>query len=470
MQGKDCQSCQFEVNPELVDLPLAKERSVKLSVKVKRPWVGRIKHLQIEAKALLSDLRLGSTDPATQLLTLKLFPIVPTWLLLFLLALLIALLAVILKPAPISHVATVTSVQFSDTSGRFPLVLSGAKDCAIRTWTFTETAETLNPQGALPKKFMGTPCRELKPQSSKGLLAITEYAVRVLELIRVNNNQAFVFAGLENGEIKVWDVNTGEYLYKLKDSKDLTNDQVLSLAFTNNSRYLYSSYGSGSIRKWQIPLNAQSSSNPQLLKLPDRSRFGSRLQAWAIALSPDQKVLVSAGQYKSLIRWDLSKPKPIPTEISIPSKFGSQGVNDYFWNIAFAPKTQLLGTADSDGFITLWNINKCQTIKSSHPESLSSQLPKTECEIYARWQASPEGKDIRSIRFTPSGKKLVTAGDDGKIVVWTISKKYPTKQQVVATHSSGITSIDLIVTAQQRILIASGSQDSLVRIDTFQQK
>ncbi|MBD2308745.1 hypothetical protein H6G17_25070 [Chroococcidiopsis sp. FACHB-1243] len=462
LRGKDCQSCQFQVDPENADLPLATETSVKLSVKVKRPWIGRVKRLQIEAKAWLSNQILGSTDPTTQVLTLKVFPIVPTWLLLILLALLSALLAVILQPS-ISHLATVNVVRFSGTSGRFPLVLSGADDCTIRSWTTAPSwlfakPETLRPQGELAEDFLNTVCSSRKPES-KGLLAVLGQAVRALELIPVNNNQ--VFAGLENGEIQAWDVNTGRKQYSLKDSKDKTGDRVLSLAFTQNSRYLYSGYGSGTVRKWQIPPRGQSGSNPQPFTPPAPFQF----QVWAIALSPDEKVLISTGQFKRLLHWDLSQPgNPRPTQISLSSQFGNQGENDFFWSIAFAPKSHLLATADSDGYITLWDLQKCQMMKSNYLKYPSSQLPQTKCEISDRWQASPA--DVRSIRFTPDGRRLVSAGDDGQIVAWAIAenKKHdPTQKQIVASLSRRIASIDLVAN-QQRTLIASGGEDFQVRL------
>ena len=98
-------------------------------------------------------------------------------------------------------------------------------------------------------------------------------------------------------------------------------------------------------------------------------------------------------------------------------------------------------------------------VKSSHAKDSNSQLPQTKCEIYDRWQASPA--DIRSIRFTPDGRHLVSAGDDGKIIAWAITedKKHDlNKKQIVATLCRRITSIDLVAN-EQRTLIASVGED-----------
>ena len=286
--------CQSTVNPVDANLPLGEETPVALSIKTKRPWIGRVKLLQFEVKAWLSDQRLGNTDPATQPLTLKVSPIVPAWLILALLALLSALLAILLQTSP-SHLAAVNAVRFSGSSGRLPLVLSGSDDCTIRSWTIAQMRfvgkETLSPQGSLAEGSLQAACSNRKLRSSQGLLAVLGQAVRTLELIPVNNSS--VFAGLQNGEIQAWNVNTGEKQYVLKDQQDKTGDFALSLAFTEDASRLYSGYGSGTIREWQIPPSGQSRWNPNRLILPNRFLF----QVWALALSPDRKMLVPKRSY-----------------------------------------------------------------------------------------------------------------------------------------------------------------------------
>lgn len=463
MQGKDCQMCQSTVNPVDANLPLGEETPVALSIKTKRPWIGRVKLLQFEVKAWLSDQRLGNTDPATQPLTLKVSPIVPAWLILALLALLSALLAILLQQPPVSHLAAVNAVRFNGSSGLLPLVLSGSDDCTIRSWTIAQKPfvgkETLRPQSSLAEGSLQAACSNRKLRSSQGLLAVVGQAVRTLELIPVNNSS--VFAGLQNGEIQAWDVNTGKKQYVLKDQQDKTGDFALSLAFTEDASRLYSGYGSGTIREWQIPPSAQSRWNPNRLILPNRFQF----QVWALALSPDRKMLVSAGQFKRLMLWNFAAAKkPVATQILLSSEFGNQGQNDFFWSIAFAGRSHLLATADSDGYITLWNLDKCQEIKpNNNVEDSSSQLPQTRCEISDRWRASQA--NIRSIRFTPDGQRLVSAGDDGQIIAWTLvgNKQDETKKVIVDTVSSKIINIDL-ATNERRTLIASGAEDSQVRL------
>lgn len=83
--------CQSRVTPETIELPSANKTTAKLITRAKRPWIGRSKYLEIEAEATtLSDRRVN-IEPATQLLTLKVTPIVPMWLVVLLPLLLVFL-------------------------------------------------------------------------------------------------------------------------------------------------------------------------------------------------------------------------------------------------------------------------------------------------------------------------------------------------------------------------------------------
>jgi WD40 repeat protein len=458
VRGQDAQQCQIQVDPEKAVLPLGEITPISLTLSPRRPWIGWSRKLKFEVKPWLSDPRLGSSDPATQILFLKVFPIIPLWMLLAFLAM---IAAIVFRPTTISHMAGVNAVRLSGTSGRLPLVLSGSDDCSIRSWGGTDRG-TLDPQGALSKGTLTKTCTSAQPSSSRGLLAITQQAIRSLALVPVKNNQ--VFAGLENGMIQVWDINAGKGLYTLKDPKDRTSDRILDLTFTRNSLTLYSSYGSGTIRSWQRPRDVRFESKPaKVLKLSDRFSF----QAWSLALSPDEKTLVSAGQFKRLILWDVSKSKPSAQQLRLSDDAQNRGDNDFFWDVNFAPNAPILAASDSDGYITLWDLSKCEKAKLPK-KSAADKLLQTSCQQLARWQASQTS--VRRVLFTPDQRWLVSAGDDGQILAWHLTEQLtpdPTqKPKAIATLPSRVTSLDLTANAQG-IWIASGSEDAQVRLHRF---
>jgi WD40 repeat protein len=458
MRGQDARKCQIQVNPEKAALPLGEVTPVSLSISPRRPWIGWSRKLKFEVKPWLSDPRLGSTDPATQILFLRVFPILPLWMLLAFLAM---IAAIIFRPMPISHLAGVNAVRLSGTSGRLPLVFSAADDCSIRSWSGTES-ETLDPQGVLSKGILAKTCTSTQPGSSRGLFAITEQAIRTLALIPVKNNQ--IFAGLENGAIKVWDINAGQELYTLKDPNDQTSDRILDLQFTRNSLTLYSSYGSGTVRSWQRSRDINFESKPaKVLRLGDRFAF----QAWSLALSPDEKTLASAGQFKRLILWDVSKAKPLARQLRLADDTQNRGDNDFFWDVNFAPNAPMLAASDSDGFITLWDLSKCEKVTLPKKPSVD-RLIQQSCSQSARWQASQTS--VRRVLFTPDQRWLVSAGDDGKILAWHLTNKLipdlTQRPKQIATLPGRVTSLDLIAN-NQGIWIASGSEDAQVRLHRF---
>ena len=452
VRGQDAKQCKIEVSSDLV-LPVGEITSANLNISPRRPWIGWPRKLKFEVKPWLSDPRLGSCDPATQILFLKVFPIIPLWLLLAL----SMIAAVVFKPMPITHLAGVNAVRLSGTSGRSPLVMSASDDCSIRTWGVTDWG-TLAPQGALSKGTLAKTCTDAQPKSSQGLLAISQQAIRLLALTPVKNNQ--VFAGLENGTVQVWDINTGKGLYTLKDPKDQTSDRILDLMFTRNSLTLYTSYGSGIIRSWQRPRDIRFDSKPaKVLKVPDSFAY----QAWSLTLSPDEKTLVSAGQFKRLVLWDVAKSQP--RQLRLSENAQNRGENDFFWDVSFAPSLPVLAASDSDGYITLWNLSQCQKASTKSPKK---QLPQQSCAQLARWQASKTS--VRSILFTPDQRWLVSAGDDGQILAWHLTAKGtpdPTqKPKRIATLPHRITSLDAIA-KEQGVWIASGSDDARVRLYRF---
>jgi WD40 repeat protein len=331
----------------------------------------------------------------------------------------------------------------------------------MRSWGATDWI-TLQPQGILRKEIPVKTCTVKQPGSSQGLFSVTQQAIRSMALVPVKNNQ--VFAGLENGTIQIWDVNSGQSLYALRDPADQTSDRSLDLTFTRSGLTLYSGYGSGTIRSWQRPKDIRFPAKPaKTLKLSDRSAF----QVWSLALNADEKLLVSAGQFKRLVIWDVSKSNPTPQQLRLTDAQQTRGENDFFWDADFAPQAPILAAADSDGFITLWDFSQCHSdLQATRPTP--NELPEKNCQQLARWRASK--KSVRQIRFTADQRWLVSAGDDGRIMAWPLTNRKvldtTQKPREIAALPSRVTSLDLI-TNDQGVWIASGSVDAQVRLHRF---
>jgi WD40 repeat protein len=423
IQGKDQPRCSSKVIPQEANLNLGETTQVLLEAHKPRPWVGFPQTLRLEAAAALSDQRLGSADPATQNLELQVFPILPLWLQAALVALLAALIALWPRSSPEGHTDFVNSVRFS---GDVLSVLSGSDDRTIRRWTVDGDS--------------------LKP---KGVLATTDKSVRVLRFVPENNDQ--VAAGLENGVIQLWNVPLAE---KTREFAYRQGDRVFDLVFSKDSRSLFSGHGSGLVLWWD---RATLGNKPrQIFKLNRNLDYTVQ----ALALSPDQRTLVSAGRFNRLVLWNLANPKARPQRISFQG-----GQNDLIWSAAFGAPN-LLATSDSRGYITLWDLGACKTNTLTNPPPSQPDIPvDIDCAVRDQWQGHGV-TSVRAIAFSADGRLLVSAGDDGRVVLWPLTAQGKRDPKMITgkeidRHSAKVNSVDIARDTQGILVVSSGDDQQV---------
>jgi WD40 repeat protein len=465
IQGRDSQKCTFSNSPSTADLNLGKTTEVLLTVTSERPWVGMGKTLQLEAKPILADRRLGTTDPATASFTVKVLPTIPLWLQLSSIAAVVGLIMLLLKPGSIAHTAAVNSVRLSGDGGT---VVSGADDCTIRRWR--RDGGKIVP---FPIIAQGDSIACGKSQNPQGLLAIPDRSVSVLRLMPEDSNR--LAAGLENGTVELWNVATAKEIGKLKLPPQQPGDRIFGMVFSQDSKYLFVGHGSGYLNVWQ-----RSSADGQF-QLADpthlidlKSQLKLNFQVRALALNSAQNILAIGGNFK---RFALLTGKDRVVEATSPQitfqkleKIDdklSAGNGDYIWGLAFAPNApSILATADSDGYITIWDLSNCAKIDAAGKGITELDCQK-EAGIKARWRGSQQS--IRSIVFSEDGRLLVSGGDDGKLMAWWLTPAYqidvskaPIGQEIYHSDRK-INSIDL-KTIDRGVAIITGSEDFQVKI------
>ncbi|OKH50485.1 hypothetical protein NIES2101_19330 [Calothrix sp. HK-06] len=450
LQGANYRQCSSKLFPEYAELPLGQTTNVKLQVKTKRPWVGWLKTLRFDAKAILSDQRLGGADPTTQALELKVLPILPLWLQLALIALLLLLLSLLFKPELVAHTDSINVVRFSADALS---AVSGSNDSTVRRWRVN--GSKLDPEG------------ESQTQKVKGILGETKGEVFSLRFDPHKNNR--VAAGMKNSVIQLWNVAKREKEAELKLPDFLgKTDKVFDLVFTqNDKRYLISGYPNRKVLVW-----VRDSATEEFQPQPQRI-INIDYDVYSMALSRDDKTLAVAGNFKSLTLLDLNKLNTLPQQnnnltkddlvklnlskgkFSVADDNIGYGSNDRIFSVAFSPQnSNLLATADSDGYITILDY-QCQN--STKPDQ-QQVLHQKQCER-ARWQVSSGA--VRSIAFTSDGKKLVSAGDDGRVLVWQLTSEgklstEAVKGKQIAKRDHLINSID--INSQGDMVIIGGEE------------
>jgi WD40 repeat protein len=498
-------NCEFKV-PETVELTPGESRTdVQLLAKGKRPWWGGKRQIFFETSANVThsqepngESTVDITDiavvPNTHVLELQILPIIPLWLQIFAGLIPFAFLAYWLMQAPtkIMHTASVNSVRFF---GNGSLVFSGSSDRTIRKWQIEDGAWHLN-----------TPYLE-----HKNAIADEKDIAKAVRVIRPNPNDSKdeIAIGLENGEVKLWDIATNkEKSLQETNAKSQKDNRVFDLAYTQNARFLFSGHGDGTVKTWSMETLKQTSVG---VKVP--------FTISALALDDSQAgypLLIIAGRYNQIVVWDMNAktiyklPYTYKQDQTSSNNSFSPVIGQHHYITSLATGNNVLASADNQGYITLWDMEKirsciakpspikAETNKNSNsvsntkdtkngkktelktPDKLGNTTKILPCNLkYTQWRDGHDRQPVRSVSLTQDGKYLASGGDDGRAILWELGrdtederslkiiteKPKPQKYQIDSLGIK-INSID-IKTLPDKLLITTGDDEKHVRICRF---
>ena len=277
---------------------------------------------------------------------------------------------------------------------------------ADETATGRTVADTTAPTGQSTQPAAESSNRPLAParslESKSQIWAIATHTR--------SDNQLLIASGEANGQVKLWDGQTGDVIRTLPGH----NDTVRDLAISSTGQQLASSSGDG-IKVWDVETGALVYAIPAA---------GSPV--WSLAISPDDSTLISGDYAGKISAWQLDTGEPL---YSVEN--GST-----VWSLAIAPSGETFVSGGKEG-IRHWSLSdgwKLQAFKD-------------------------HAADVRSVAISPDGQTLVSGSWDNTIKLWDLnSGKLKT---TLEGHEGRVVTVAI---SEDGTRLASGSIDNTTKL------
>jgi WD40 repeat protein len=174
----------------------------------------------------------------------------------------------------------------------------------------------------------------------------------------------------------VWDADSGRELRRFAGAR-----RIWDIAVSRDERTVITAGLDGTVRWWDL----DTASEVNCLR-------GHTAAVHCVALAPDGWSTVSGGADRSVRLWDLGAAR---------QKHLLQAEGTAVWSVAYAADGRHVAAGTFDGFVRLWDVT------GSQPRM--QPLPK--------WHAGP----VRAVAFSPDGRTLASACGAGRVILWDVT-------------------------------------------------
>ncbi|KAJ7091064.1 WD40-repeat-containing domain protein [Mycena epipterygia] len=333
----------------------------------------------------------------------------------------------------LGHKFSVTSVGFSPNGLH---IISGSDDSTVRIWNVltgeqlheleghkhSVSSVSFSPDGLCAISGSSTSSMN-RPGSSENTVHIWDVSTgeQLYKLEGHKNDVTSVsfspdglraMSGSHDNTVRIWDVSTGEQLHEPEDDMDW----VTSANFLPDGLHAISGSQNNTVRIWDV------STGQQLHKLVGQENMSS------ISFSPDGLHIISGSYDKTVRIWDVFTGEQLHK---------LEGHEDWVRSVSFSHDGSRAISGSEDNTVRIWDV------------STGKQLHKLVGHMHF----------VISVSFSPDGLRAISGSIEKTVRIWDV----PTGEQLhkLEGHEHCVTSVSFSPDGLRAI---SGSHDNTVRI------
>ncbi|HTW97373.1 MAG TPA: helix-turn-helix domain-containing protein [Acidimicrobiales bacterium] len=185
----------------------------------------------------------------------------------------------------------------------------------------------------------------------------------------------------------------------------------------------------------EVELYSLGSARPRLLG--STRVAASNAQTYAVALSPNGRLLAAAGTDGAVSLYDVSDPHHARPVVRLT------GFRSTVYDAAFSPDGTTLAAASNDGTVRIWDV--------------AGSRPALESVVRA-----PGGASLQAVAFSPDGRLIAAAGAGGTLLVWRLGQR--TAGVVRGVRGAGSAELTSLAFSPDGRTLCTGGQDDVVRV------
>lgn len=190
-----------------------------------------------------------------------------------------------------------------------------------------------------------------------------------------------IIAGSYDQQVGLWDVGTGEQVFRWKGH----TGNIIDVAFSTDASVVASASSDKTVRIW----DARSG-------LLLRKLSGHSSSVYGVAFSPNKRAVVTTSLDKTVVKWDLATGQPT-AQVTMTSRHG------YWHDVAFSPDGRFLAGTIGDGRVAILDYA-------------------TGKRLATLGKATRSLERVANVSFSPDGEFLAAAGGNFTVRVWRMSE------------------------------------------------